>query len=205
MKKYWIFTLLLISSISIAASSPRILLQKTADQMIVDLNRHKATIQKNPQTVYRIIRNRLLPHVDITGMSRSAIGKQAWQNATAGERQQFTRAFSQLVTRTYARALAQYTNETVQFLPVRGGYQGKKRVQVHSSINRAGGRPIKVNYRVIQRQGRWKIYDFIIEGVSLLHNYHNQFVPELKSCKKSKKTGCVAKLTKKLTKLNRQK
>ena len=112
-------------------------------------------------------------------MSRSVIRPNVWRQASSGQRSRFTRAFTRLVTRTYSGALSEYTNETVKFHPIRGGYQGKRRLTVHSTIQRKGARNIDISYRVYNRGGRWKIYDMSVAGVSILQSYRSQFSSQL--------------------------
>ena len=77
-------------------------------------------MKSNPDIIYKAVETHLLPNVDVAGMSRSVLGRQAWNKATPAERAQFSKAFTRLVIRTYSSPLAQYSDETVQFLPLRG-------------------------------------------------------------------------------------
>jgi len=116
----------------------------------------------------------LLPHVDVTGMSRSVLGREAWNKASPADRQAFTQAFTQLVIRTYSTPLAEYTNETVTFLPIRGGLDGSF-TRVSSVIVRPSGQRIPLSYSLVSKNNDWKIYDLSVEGVSLLQSFRSQF------------------------------
>lgn len=162
-----------------AVASPVIVLEDIANRTIHALKREQATLKTNPNTVYKIIDSILLPHVDVDAMSRSVLGRRVWYQATPSQKRRFNKEFTRVVTRTYASALAEYTDESVKFLPVRGGFENQSRVQVHSYIIRSDGPRIPVSYRVILRGQQWKVYDMSVEGVSLLQSFRSQYANEL--------------------------
>lgn len=173
--------LALLCQVAIAASSPLEMLQPTSDQMLSALKANKATLKSNPETVYRIVNQILVPHVDLDMMSRLVLGRNVWMQATPEQRQRFKKEFTRLVINTYSAALASYTNETVKFMPIRGGYEGRSRVQVQSQIIRQDGPPVGVNYRVQNMGGEWLVYDFTVEGVSMIESFRSQFAEDLSS------------------------
>jgi phospholipid transport system substrate-binding protein len=173
------FVSLLFCTVVWAISSPVDLLQNTSNQLITTLQQNKVTLKTNPQLVYRIVDQILLPHVDLVAMSSIALGREAWMRASPAQRQAFTQQFTTLLIRTYASALAQYTDEKVRFFPLRGGVNGQARVQVDSNIIRDSGPPINVSYRLMQVGGQWKLYDFSVDGISLVQSFRSQFVQEL--------------------------
>lgn len=175
----FLMTCSLISSLW-AASSPVPMLETAANQILSTLEKNKATLKNNPQVIYRAVEQSLLPNVDVSGMSRSVLGRQAWMKATPSERQQFSEAFTQLVIRTYASPLAEYTDETVKFLPVRGSLEGRF-LRVNSLIVRSNGKNIPLSYSLVAKNGQWKIYDLSVEGVSLLQSFRSQFAQALQN------------------------
>lgn len=169
-----------LSPIITAQSSPVPMLEGAANQIIATLKANQGNLKSNPDIIYKAVAAHLLPNVDVTGMSRSVLGRQAWNKASAAERAQFSHAFTQLVIRTYASPLAQYSNETIQFLPVRGDLN-KRFVSVKSIIKRSQGPDIPLQYSLIVKNGQWKIYDISVEGVSLLQSFRSQFAQALQS------------------------
>ena len=170
---------LLICTIAWAISSPVDLLQNTSNQLISALQRNQATLRTKPQIVYGIVNQILLPHVDIMSMSSKALGRDAWLRATPMQRQAFAQQFVTLLIRTYSSALAQYTNERVNFLPIRGDYTNQSHVQVNSIIVRESGPSINLSYRMTRVGGQWMLYDFSVDGVSIIESFRSQFVEEL--------------------------
>lgn len=178
-RKLPFFFLLLQVSIAIAVGSPVDMLKTTANQTIQALKQNRATLKTNPRVVYSIINRLLLPHVDVYAMSRSALGPRVWNSATPAERQQFSQEFVRVVVRTYASALANYSDEQVEFLPLRMDDQSASQVQVDSNILRPDGPPIRLSYSVVRRGGGWKVYDMSVEGVSLLQSFRADFAEQL--------------------------
>ncbi len=177
LKKFWIISLLLLLSLTaIGATSPVPMLQVTTEQMLAAL---KQTQNRNPQTLYGLVQRILLPHVDLDQMSEQVLGRY-WTEASPAQRVEFKHQFTFFVTRTYSTALASYSNEKVRFFPVRGGVAGSK-VQVNSSIDQANGQTIAVTYRLMLENGQWKVYDFSVEGISLVQNYRSQFANTLRT------------------------
>ncbi|MFZ0219097.1 MAG: ABC transporter substrate-binding protein [Candidatus Aquirickettsiella sp.] len=173
---------LLICTMAWAISSPIDLLQNTSNQLISALQRNQATLKTKPQIVYGIVNQILLPHVDVMSMSSKALGREAWLRATPMQRQAFAQQFITLLIRTYSSALAQYTNdERVNFLPLRGDYNNQSRVQVNSVIVRESGPSINLSYRLMRIGGQWMLYDFSVDGVSIIESFRSQFAAELQN------------------------
>ncbi len=163
-----------------AASSPMLMLEGTANQILATLKQNRASLKNNPQVIYQAVERHFLPNVDVSGMSRSVLGGKAWGAASASDRQQFSKAFTQLVIRTYAGPLAEYTDETIKFMPIRGSLESRF-IRVNSVIVRSHGKNIPLSYSLVSKNGKWKIYDLSVEGVSLLQSFRSQFSEALQN------------------------
>jgi phospholipid transport system substrate-binding protein len=166
--------LLLVTHLVWAESSPIPMLETTSSQIIAVLKQNKAVLKKNHQVIYQAVEHYFLPHVDVTGMSRSVLGREAWSKATAAEKHEFTEVFTRLIIRTYAGPLAEYKDETVKYLPIRGSLHGRF-IRVNSVIVRSTGQNIPLSYSLVSKGNGWKIYDLSVEGVSLLQSFRSQF------------------------------
>ncbi|WP_298626836.1 phospholipid-binding protein MlaC [uncultured Legionella sp.] len=176
-------TILLVASMSfsqmiVAQTSPVPMLEHAANDIIATLKENKSSLKSNPSIIYKAVETYLLPNVDVAGMSRSVLGRQAWSKASAAERSQFSQAFTRLVIRTYSSPLTQYSDETVQFLPLRGSLDSRF-IRVNSVIVRSKGQNIPLSYSLVAKNGQWKIYDISVEGVSLLQSFRSQFAQAL--------------------------
>lgn len=157
------------------AGGPTGLLRGIADRMIADLQKNKVTLKSNRRYVYSLAYKLVVPHVDVDEMSRRVLPPQTWSKASAAQRSAFERQFIELLVHTYASALASYTDQTVEFYPIRGGYAGKRTVEVNSQITSASGAPpVSVKYRLINAGG-WKLFDMSVEGVSVIESFRSQF------------------------------
>lgn len=163
---------------NLLAQSPVPMLERAANQIISTLKENKSSLKSNPGIIYKAVEEHLVPNVDVAGMSRSVLGRQAWNKASAAERVEFSRAFTRLVIRTYSSPLAQYSDETIQFLPLRGS-SNSRFMRVNSVIVRSQGQNIPLSYSLISKNGQWKIYDISVEGVSLLQSFRSQFAQVL--------------------------
>lgn len=169
-----------VSQNMVAQTSPVPMLERSANDIIATLKDNKGSLKSNPNIIYRAVESHLLPNVDVVGMSRSVLGRQAWNKASSAERSQFSSAFTRLVIRTYSSPLAQYSDETVQFLPVRGSLNSRF-MRVNSVIVRSSGQNIPLSYSLVSKNGQWKIYDISVEGVSLLQSFRSQFAQALQN------------------------
>lgn len=172
--------LLLAGSVLHAAESPVPMLQQSANSIIETLKQNKASLHSKPEIIHQAVEKHLLPNVDVTGMSRSVLGRNIWIKATANEKAMFEKAFTQLVIRTYSTPLAEYSDETVKFLPIRGDLNGRF-LRVNSMIKRSNGQDIPLTYSLVSKNGQWRIYDLSVEGVSLLQSFRSQFASALKN------------------------
>ena len=163
---------------SVYAGSPITMLETSANNLLHELakNSDKAKVSEIKQLVYQYI----IPNVDVNGMSRSVLGRDHWAKASGNQKSLFTKNFTSLVVRTYASALRGYSGEKVIFSPVRGGYEGMRFIKVSSVIVRTNGQNIPITYSLVDKKGRWEIYDMSVEGVSLLQSYRSQFTQYLK-------------------------
>lgn len=162
-----------------AEEQPDAMLQRVTNEMIDALRHHDKTLQQKPEKIYDIIETILVPHIDWIAMSRWVVGRGAWESATEDQKKRFVGQFKELLIRTYASTLRAYNNQTIDYLPIRGGVQGKPRVQVGSLIKEPGREPIRVSYRLVNKGSDWQVYDISIEGVSLLKGFQSQFATEI--------------------------
>jgi phospholipid transport system substrate-binding protein len=162
-----------------AKEAPDVLLKRLTQEMITALRQQDKVLKDNPNHIYSIVDKILVPYIDWHTMAQWVIGRNAWNKATASERDRFSNEFKDLLIRTYASTLRAYNNQTIEYLPIRGGAQGKDKVQVSSRIIESGKEPIRVTYRLVDKGNSWKVYDISIEGISLLKGFQSQFETDL--------------------------
>ncbi|EKE00758.1 MAG: Toluene tolerance protein Ttg2D [uncultured bacterium] len=167
------------SSFAVAADpAPLAMIKSTSSQMLRELDRHIGNLKNNDKLVYDLVNRVLVPHFDLISMSRAVIGPNYWQQASSNTQQQFIKEFTRYVIRTYSSALQSYDGETIKFYPIRGGISSK--VQIDSDLLLKNGPPIQMQYRLLQQGSQWLIYDFSVDGVSIIKNYNSQFAGTLR-------------------------
>lgn len=192
-----IFLFIFLNGVSFAENSPTSMLQNVANEMLTYLHQHQAELNKNPKLISGVVERVLVPHISVNRMAGLVVGRQVWQSATPMQRQTFIDQFKKLVISTYANALASYDHDRVQFYPLRGGYKGQKMITVNSVIIRQNGQHIAISYNLVKTENGWQVYDFSIEGVSMVQNYQSQFSAVLAQ-------GGMSALIEKLKKYNQE-
>jgi phospholipid transport system substrate-binding protein len=109
---------------------------------------------------------------DYTELSKRTLGRE-WTKFNAPQQTEFIKLFSDLLEKTYADRLLSYSDEKVVFEKESLLREGQ--AEVTSNVLTADGKKIPLDYRLIQKDGNWRVYDVIIEGISLVKNYRDQF------------------------------
>jgi phospholipid transport system substrate-binding protein len=164
-------------SIFAADPAPLVMLKSTSGRMLKELNKNIGKLKNNDKLVYDLVNRVLVPHFDLPKMSGSVVGVY-WSKASKKTQQQFIKEFTSRVIRTYSTALQSYDGETIKFFPIRGVIG--KRVQVDSDLQLKNGPPIQMQYRLLKKGSKWLIYDFSVDGISIVKNYHSQFASALR-------------------------
>ncbi|MDP2097227.1 MAG: ABC transporter substrate-binding protein [Methylobacter sp.] len=113
------------------------------------------------------------PHTDFNQIAQLVLGRH-WRTATPQEQQRFKQEFKTLLVRTYSRAFVEYTDWSMRFRPLQMP-NAATRIIVRTDILQPGRQAVDVSYRMLLQRGEWKVYDIIIEGVSLVTNYRTTF------------------------------
>lgn len=108
---------------------------------------------------------------DFEEMAKRSLGPE-WQKHSPEEQQEFVRAFTTLLEGAYFDKLESYNGEKVRFVNER---QDKDIVEVNTRITNNKGEDFSVNYRLHDVNGEWKVFDVVIENISLVNNYRSQF------------------------------
>lgn len=160
-----------------AGQVPQELVVQTADKMMAKLKEEKDVIKKQPDKVYDLVNEIVLPHFDFELMAKRVLGKY-WRSATGKQRAEFINAFRGVLVRTYANRLTEYTDYKINYLPMRPDPDQDK-ATVRSEIDQPGRTPVAVDYRLILNGKDWKVFDVAIEGVSLVTNYRSTYANEI--------------------------
>jgi phospholipid transport system substrate-binding protein len=180
MKKLLVaWSMLCLSAGALAASeAPDVLVKRTADDVLAVVKSDKDIQAGNQQKIFALAEEKILPNFNFEKVSRLVLGKN-WTKATPEQKAGFQEEFKTLLLRTYATALSKYKNQVIEYKPLRME-DGASSATVKTVILQPGGQPIAVDYSLEKKGEDWKVYDIVIEGVSLVTNYRSQFAQEVR-------------------------
>lgn len=174
LKQAWLL-LALISAPLWAAETPDAVIRSATDAMTSRLMADKAKVAANPAHVETIVRELVLPHVDTDAVARRVLAKH-WKGANADQQQRFTHEFQAYLIRFYAKAFANYDGEEIKLVGT-PETDSRGNATVKTEILRKNGQPIPVAYRMAPAGATWKMYDVVIEGISLVQSKKDEFGP----------------------------
>ena len=158
--------------------SPLEMLQKTTDEVIGVLKQRADELEKNPDHIYDVVNQYIIPHLDDVAMAKLALGKN-WNKASREQKIEFVEQFRTLLVRTYGKSLLEYRDQTISYFPIRLD-DGDDRVDVKSEVQQPGAPSIPVSYSLRLKDNEWKVYDLSIDGVSLVTSYRGTFAQEVR-------------------------
>ena len=163
-------------------------LKQTIDEVIQIVS--DPDLKKTPKLRREKLRKTIGFRFNYNQMVRRSLARN-YKNRTNKEREEFTGLFKKLLENSYASKIENYQDETINYVDekVKGKY-----ALVKTEIVRKNG-TIDVDYKLINENGRWTVYDFVIEEVSLIRNYRSQFSKIIKT---ESYGALVAKLAKKI-------
>ena len=180
------------AGVALAEVSPDALVKTTAEDVLTIIKNDKDIQAGNQTKIFALAEEKILPNFNFDRVSRIVLGKN-WNGATKEQQDAFQKEFKTLLIRTYASALSKYKNQTIEYKPLRA-QPSDTEVSVKTQINQPGGQPIEVDYSLAKETDGWKVFDIVIEGVSLVTNYRGQFNNEIRQ---SGMDGLIQKLVEK--------
>ncbi len=189
-----IFLTLTFNNTFATTKSAEEVVKVTADSVIERLESERAELEAHPEKLYSLINELVIPHFDFVSMSKWVLGRN-WRDASEAQQEQFVSEFRTLLVRTYAKALLEYSNETINYLPVENNPDSNI-VVVKTEIHQPGTKPVAINYSMHVSSGEWKVVDVTVDGISLVATYRGSFASEIR---KSGMDALIAKLTERNT------
>jgi phospholipid transport system substrate-binding protein len=117
------------------------------------------------------LRRAIYARFDFAEMARRSLGSE-WRNLNPKQQEEFTRLFTDLLERAYLEQIESYTNEKIVYLKET---IDKDYAEVQSKILTGKGEEYELDYRLRQAGREWKVYDVVVENISLVNNYRSQF------------------------------
>ena len=157
---------------------PEQLIKQTADKVLSEIKSNGASFREDPNQLYTLVDDVVLPHFDFAAMTDLALG-QYKDKIDDSQKPLITNEFRILLVRTYGKALLEYNDQVIKFLPMEGS-ETDGDVTVKSEIEQAGGFPIPLDYRLKLGDQGWKVYDISVDDISLVTNYRSSFARQIK-------------------------
>ena len=144
---------------------------------VIDSVKADPEIQKGDVgRIVALVDAKVLPYLNFERMTSSAVGRY-WRSATPEQRTKLQSEFKTLLVRTYAGALSQVKDQSVQLKPFRANAADSE-VVVRTEV-KGRGDPIQLDYRLEKAGDSWKIYDVNVLGIWLVDQYRTSFAQEI--------------------------
>jgi len=153
--------------------APDQLVQKITDDVLAAIKSDKELAAGDKQKALKVAEEKVLPYIDFEQATRLAVGR-SWNQATPEQKKQLVAEFRAMLVRTYSNAIQVYQGQTLKVLPSRGK-QDPEDTTVRTQYVRAGGQPLPIEFHMRKPDKGWKVYDIVVEGVSLVMTYRSEF------------------------------
>jgi phospholipid transport system substrate-binding protein len=185
---------LIVASISFAGTDATIQLKSTIDKVIKIAKDEGLKSNKSDRRM--AMQKAIDERFSYSQMVRRSLGK-TWDSLSDQDKKDFIKLFKGLLENSYASKLESYSDEKINYTGevIKGKYALVKTDVVRPNST------IGVDYKLILDNGKWEVYDFVIEGVSMIRNYKSQFT---KIIRRDSYEALVAKLTKKISELKKE-
>jgi phospholipid transport system substrate-binding protein len=167
------------TAVAVAAEmAPDALIKETSQDVLEIIKKDKDIQAGNKQKIYALVDAKVLPHFDFKRMTQLAVGK-SWRQATSAQQDELVKEFRTLLVRTYSTSLSAYKKQTIDYKPLRME-PGDTDVTVRTVVNQPGGQPIPIDYGLLKTADGWKVYDVVVDNISLVTNYRGSFSSEIR-------------------------
>ncbi|TSA22924.1 MAG: ABC transporter substrate-binding protein [Betaproteobacteria bacterium] len=161
-----------------AETPPDVMARQATEEVITIVKQDKDIRAGNKKKIHSLVETKILPHFDFERMARLAMGKN-WKAASAEQQTALIGEFRNLLVRTYAASISSIASYTFEYKPLRAA-AGDTDVIVSLEASKSGSPAIPVDYRVEKQADGWKVYDILVDGVSLITVYRGSFNSEIK-------------------------
>jgi phospholipid transport system substrate-binding protein len=165
------FMLFLASLTRAEAGAPLDLVRTTVDRAIQILKDPELSSRDKKKERMDRLREALAAVFDYEEMAKRALGPH-WRQRTRAEQEEFVKLFRDFLERVYSDKIFLYGGEKVRF---GREVMDNEFAQVESTIIQPKGEQIAVVYKLRQVNGQWKVYDAVVENISIINNYRSQF------------------------------
>jgi len=161
------------------ATPPDVLVKNVTSEVVEIIAKDKEIRSGDRAKLISVIDAKVLPHFNFNSMTALAMG-QNWRAATPEQKKLLVEEFRTLLVRTYASALAAYSEQKFDYRPLRAKPTDTD-VTVQVRVLQPGAQPVPIDYAMEKTAAGWKVYDVMVGGVSLVANYRTEFATVVRS------------------------
>ena len=162
---------------NVDASGPSQLIESSANILLTGIDKNRAEFRKDPTGLYALVEQTLLPNFDTPYAAQLVLGTN-WRNATPDQRKRFVDAFYKSLLYTYGDAMIDFTGDRLKVFPTKVTPEDT-RATVRTEIKRSNGTKVAVNYTLRKTNGQWKAWDVVIDGISYVKSYREDYGAEV--------------------------
>lgn len=191
---FFISSLLCINIYAATQQSAEQVVREAVQETTAKLNAEKSVLKTHPDRIYDLIQSMVVPHFNFPLISRLVLGRTTWDEATAQQKKEFIHEFTTLLVRTYAKALQEYSDQNVVFLPAKNS-SNSRLVEIKTEVTgKTSSKKTPINYRMYLSDGSWKVLDLVVDGISLVNSYRGEYASIVRQ---SGLDGLIAKMKEK--------
>lgn len=161
------------ASANLNAAAPDELIRSVSNDVLAQIKGDKAIQAGDISKIAALVDQKIMPYVDFQRMTASAVGR-SWRSATPAQQSKIQAEFKTLLVRTYAGALSQVRNHTIDVKRLRAAPSDTE-VVVKSELKSGSQQPIALDYRLEKTAQGWRVYDMNVMGVWLIETYRADF------------------------------
>ncbi len=163
---------------AVAMLGPEQLVRKVTSDVLEAIKSDKDLQAGDREKALALAETKVLPHIDFREMTKLAAGRN-WTAASREQRDKLVDGFRTMLVRTYSNAIDTYRGQTLDVQPVRMSPKDEE-VRVRNMYQSPGRPPVPVDYQMLKTPEGWKIYDIVVDGVSLVLTYRTEFEQEVR-------------------------
>jgi phospholipid transport system substrate-binding protein len=161
----------------IDTSGPSQLIESSANILLTGIDKNREQFRRDPTGLYALVEQTLLPNFDTPYAAQLVLGTN-WRNATPDQRKRFVDAFYKSLLYTYGDAMIDFTGDRLKVFPTKVTPEDT-RATVRTEIKRSNGTKVSVNYTLRKTNGQWKAWDVVIDGISYVKSYREDYGAEV--------------------------
>lgn len=159
--------------------SPEQVILDASELTLQAIDGRREELKGNREELFKLVDEILLPRWDRNYTGQLVMGRY-WRESDAEQREKFINGLYRKLLNSYGDGILEYDSGKLKILGTRGN-PAEGRVMVDTEVRLEDGTPVPISYRLRVHEGEWKVYDVVVEGISYVTNYRNQYASEFRA------------------------